>query len=557
MNRRTPPVVAARVFLVGLFVMTVAITPVSAAEATHLTNSHTATSSQRALITASSTLKETSTPNSTIHVQLTITHPSRHVLLITRHVEFPSTVDSASAQTIASPWLATNPMGITANVTNVTNGHLSSSHTQVTWSGNGPLTTHTRLHIPTFVLGQNPPAIITPHGVLIRPSLTRRGWNYHVDRGTVHFKWDYQAPANKSVTDSGGSIYIGPYQGYSTSSTNSRISLVVTEGGAKTMTPSPASVLSAYRRESQLLTNGHRPKNLTVYVIPAGNNSGVTGGTEKRNEIVIYGYQKLNTTRNDVWQPLYNTWLHEYVHSRQVPWNYGPQMQWYIEADANYYSAVVAYNEHLGSFRSLWYTLNYSIGPRAPLANQSTWPNQDYEYHRGPPVLALLDAQIRSHTNGSASFLNVMRAVNQKSSNGTTVTLSVFEHILEQYLPAQLVHQDVRRYITGTQSVPVPTRPADYVLPPVKINTSQPAPSPPPGTGPLTTQQSATATSTVLTSNTTASNQQYPSSTSSTYAPATPPSLQSSVKTQLTRYAPLIGFALVVLFGWVIVLVRE
>jgi len=323
--------------------------------------------------------------------------------------------------------------------------------------------------------------MLTKHGVIVTSRLTNRGWSIR-SQNSPRISRTVTAPENKSITSPAGSIYIGSYDTYTSSTPNETITLVVTVGAAEQMPPNPNTVLAAYRNESRLLTVGHRPSNLTIFVITDEARAGPADGVGGNGEIIIYAGNNLNQTIKNGWQTIYNTWFHEYVHNRQVIQKntYGAKMQWYLEADANYYAALVTYNEHDGSFRSLWHTL-HDMGPSrvAPLSNKSQWPSRYTEYQRGPKVLALFDTQIREQTNGSASFLDVMKTINQKAANGTTITLPVFEHALEKYLPRKTVKQDVSRYITGTQSIPISTRPAAYTLPATSINTSKPAPQPP------------------------------------------------------------------------------
>lgn len=481
MNRLTPPVDALRFLLIGVIVLAVLSTPVAAVNHETASSRTASTSTHLDLSTSSMAAQDESASSTNITVHVSIRHPSRHVLLVTKHIDFPASVQAASVMTTASRWSSTSTSKITAETSNITNGHLSSSRNRAVWNGTGPLIIHTRVHLSALPIGVNAPAILTKQGVIVTSQLTNRGWNIR-SRRSPRISRTVTAPENKSITSAAGSIYIGSYETYTSSTPNETITLVVTGGAAEKISPSPNAVLAGYRNESRLLTVGHRPSNLTVFVITDEAPAGPAGGVGGNGEIIIYAGNNLNQTIKNGWQTIYNTWFHEYVHNRQVIHKntYGAKMQWYLEADANYYAALVTYNEHDGSFRSLWHTL-HDMGPSrvAPLSNKSQWPSRYTEYQRGPKVLALFDTQIREQTNGSASFLDVMKTINQKAANGTTITLPVFEHALEKYLPKKTVKQDVSRYITGTQSVPISTRPAAYTLPVTSINTSKPAPQPP------------------------------------------------------------------------------
>lgn len=484
MNRRPQSFDVSRPLLLGLMIMVISSNPVAAftfseqpfpAQSSALTKSPEQTS-------PSITTREAVRSSPTVNVTITITHPSQHVLNVSKRFQFPSNTRRASVVTIASRWPNDSKTGITAKTTGVTNGHLSRSKKKVTWSGNGPLVINSSIHVPALPLGTNAPAILTQHGVVIKQDLTARAWTVW-SSSPPRVRRTYRAPQNPSVNGSHGSLYIGPHREYTTSTQNETIQLIVAAGANETLTPSPRTVLGAYRNASRLLAIGHRPQRITVFAIPERNHTHPeTIGEGGTGQIIIFANTSLNRTSTTEKRDAYVPWLHEYVHTRQAMTQneYGPKMQWYIEATANYYAALIAYNEHKVSYPSLWHTLNDTApSSAAPLSNSSTWLSPDYQYYRGPQVIAFFDAQIRQETNGLASFLDVVRAVNSQTANGSTITLNEFKQILNRYLPKDTVNRTVSRYITGIQPVPLPTRRANHVLPPVRINTSGPSPAPP------------------------------------------------------------------------------
>ena len=484
MNRRLQPIDVSRLLLLGLMVIVISSNPVAA-----FTFSEQPLSAQSSAFTKSPEQMSPSITTSqaissapTVNVTITITHPSRHVLNVTKRFQFPSNIRRAAVVTIASRWPNDSRTGITAKTTGVTNGDLSRSKKKVTWSGNGPLIINSSIHVPALPLGTNAPAILTQHGVVVKQDLTARAWTVW-SSSSPRVRRTYRTPQNPSVNGSHGSLYIGPHREYTTSIQNETIQLIVAAGANETLTPPPRTVLRTYRNASKLLAVGHRPQHITVFAIPERNQTHPeTIGEGGSGQIIIYANTSLNQTSTTERRDAYVPWLHEYVHTRQVMTQhaYGPKMQWYIEATANYYAALIAYNEHKVSYPSLWHTLNDTApSSSAPLSNPSTWPSPDYQYYRGPQVIALLDAQIRQETNGSASFIDVVRAVNSQTANGSTITLDEFKKILNRYLPTDVVNRDVSRYITDTQPVPLPTRRANYVLPPGRLNTSGPPPAPP------------------------------------------------------------------------------
>lgn len=328
MNRLTLPGDALRFLLTGVAVLVVLSTPVAAVNHETVPSRTASTPTHPATSPMAAHDESTSSTNITVHVA--IRHPSRHVLLVTKHIDFPSSVQAASVLTIASRWSSTPTSNITARTTNITNGHLSTSRNHAVWNGIGPLIIHTRVHLSALPIGVNAPAILTKHGVIVTSQLTNREWNIR-SRKSSRITRTVTAPENKSITSAAGSIYIGPYQTYTSSTPNETITLVVTGGAAEKMPPAPNTVLAAYRNESRLLTVGHRPSNLTVFVTTDEARAGPAGGVGGNGEIIIYTGHDLNQTIKNGWRTIYNTWFHEYVHTRQVVHKntYGAKMQWY------------------------------------------------------------------------------------------------------------------------------------------------------------------------------------------------------------------------------------
>jgi len=373
------------------------------------------------------------------------------------------------------------------NVTNIAvqNGSLSQNRTLATWNNQGPLTISATLHAAparTRIYpsgGANPALIATRHGVFVSPHIIPPYDTIQNGYGVVtrHF----HAAPHTQITRAGYGWYFGSAQTYSTRTRgNETIRLVIPRDSSQHYLPPRVALLKAYRTEGRLLTVGHRPSTVTVFVAPPPlkNSLKVVKGLTVNTTIFTYsgGSNRLNYSHSTWEQAAFITWLHEYVHTRQPPLRaYGPQMKWFNEADAQFYAAVVARQEGLVSNTTMIADLQYRYSNRtAPLANKSAWPYPTYQYFRGPRVLAVLNSQLRRRSHGHVTLMTIQRQLTKKAANGTTITLSVFTRTLEDYLPSRVVKRDVHAYITGATPAHVPNTTGYYVLPTSPVNTTSP-----------------------------------------------------------------------------------
>lgn len=283
----------------------------------------------------------------------------------------------------------------------------------------------------------------------------------------------------------------GNYTEYTAQGVNESIHLYVPHGARQNMTADPEAVVAALANASALLRIGGRARDhVCVVVVPASPTFAIAE-TLSDNAIVL-PQASIKKSDEDV------SYFNDYVHTRQSV-VLGPQMQWYTSSEAIYSAMLLELNLGYRSYDRFWERLNISsvgfvpgkmpamsllVDPNATLANHSSWHTKEgyrtgYAVHRGPPVLALLDAKIRRATHGNATLMNVTRTMNQLGTRDDPVTLTDFHRILERYLSNSTVNQFVGRYITDNTVVAIPQERAVYQLPPVAVNTTSPTtPSP-------------------------------------------------------------------------------
>jgi hypothetical protein len=126
-----------------------------------------------------------------------------------------------------------------------------------------------------------------------------------------------------------------------------------------------------------------------------------------------------------------NTWVHEYVHTRQ---NYttGEAMEWFDEGSATYFESLLSYYQGRvsfdgnGGFRDQIVPLGDEVAGSV-LSNPDGWSTPYVEYEKGGRVLAALDAKIRRATDGERSLQHVLARMNGRE----TVRYADFQAVVE------------------------------------------------------------------------------------------------------------------------------
>jgi len=205
--------------------------------------------------------------------------------------------------------------------------------------------------------------------------------------------------------------FLGPATVHTRATVDGTVELVVPAG--VTPTADPRAVLDVVERAATRLGDGAGPVDARVFVVPEDGDA--RGGTYlSSDESWITASARLDTADN--------TWLHEYLHTRQR-FDLGPRMRWFREASAEYLAARLATDLDLVSTTALQTYLLRQSGPPSRLTDPGTWPDDGTPYDRGARVLAALDRQIRDRTEGRHSLATVFRRLNAYDG---TVTYPVF-----------------------------------------------------------------------------------------------------------------------------------
>jgi len=121
----------------------------------------------------------------------------------------------------------------------------------------------------------------------------------------------------------------------------------------------------------------------------------------------------------------HNVWLHEYVHTRQRFADRGREMEWFVEASAEYYAARLSYELGLVSdIEYEWEMKSRRVSASdSTLADPATWEGPTVPYRKGALTLAALDARIKERTDGERSLEDVFRRLNRADR---TLTYELF-----------------------------------------------------------------------------------------------------------------------------------
>lgn len=202
-------------------------------------------------------------------------------------------------------------------------------------------------------------------------------------------------------------VYLGGHEVSTTNATGQRIRLV--RPTTAEMADEPERVLGVLSVASAQLRVGARDSLVTAFAGPAPLRPGGTAarGHGSRQDFWV-------SAGSDAGSPP-NTWIHEYVHTRQS-FVLASEMSWFREASASYYAAVLSVrvpptrSDEFARFRA---TLAGRHGENATLTDRSSWSTTYVPYAKGARVLAALDARIRTATDGNRTLQAVFRRLNR------------------------------------------------------------------------------------------------------------------------------------------------
>ncbi|WP_181686605.1 CARDB domain-containing protein [Halorhabdus salina] len=231
--------------------------------------------------------------------------------------------------------------------------------------------------------------------------------------------------------------YLGPSSTYSRTAHGQTFKLTVPSEAS--MVEDPDQVLATFATASDRLRVGDRDEQVFTIVAPSDVDWAVRGLQTADSDMWVAADQSVDEADN--------TWLHEYVHSRQRL-NTTTSTRWLVEGSATYYAAKLALEGDLVDFQAFHRTLDRGTADRYDedvLANPSTWSYRG-QYDKGGLVTGELDRQIRLETDRTSRFDAVFKTLNARDSR--------FDHqrFVETVagVSTQSVAEVADRYVTTT-----------------------------------------------------------------------------------------------------------
>lgn len=252
--------------------------------------------------------------------------------------------------------------------------------------------------------------------IRIPPTATSWSWTDHKRVGL----------SQTTTTDGPGAVgdkiaYLGEYREVNRTANGQTFRLIIpTEAN---LAESPTDILDSLASASNSLQVGDPDD--TVFMVAAPTQStkwGVRGLQAGDADLWVRDFERLDRPGN--------TWLHEYVHTRQS-YTAGSETRWFTEASASYYAALLTLEQDLISFSSFQNRLSHGHRPpdsNAVLADPATW-DTFAPYTKGALVSGEMDRQIRLATNQTRSLQDVFSRMNRHEG---TVTKSDFQDLVRR-----------------------------------------------------------------------------------------------------------------------------
>lgn len=269
-------------------------------------------------------------------------------------------------------------------------------------------------------------------------------WRY---RGSdPGFEEQYTVDGQGVITSDGSIAYLGPYDRYTMNEKAEQFELIIPDEAE--LWHDPAAILECLTAASSHLEIGPTNNRVLAIAAPAKQSNWGPSGTQFGDE----GFWTLDNIR--LAHPN-NTWIHEYVHTRQQ-FESDDSMVWFVEGTANYFSAWMGVKQDLIEFEEFLSYFTGTTTPDAILAHPSTWETSQTKYTKGAIVTAAFAAELRSRTNGEVDLMAVHRELCNRDKE---ISYNDFCSIVSK-MGVPRITGWLDRYVAGS-NLPEPPRNAD------------------------------------------------------------------------------------------------
>lgn len=239
--------------------------------------------------------------------------------------------------------------------------------------------------------------------------------------------------------------YLGSYTEYTGAAADQQFRLVVPE--AADLREDPEDIIDTLERAAERLEIGERDPEVFVIAAPTAEHTWAPAGVQRGNggDMWVRDAERLGTDRD--------TWIHEYVHTRQR-YAATAETRWTIEGAADYYAALLPYEAGditYEEFRDRLAEGSAEEYADVRLADPETWEGTDADYDRGMLVAAHLDRRLRADADTSLDAV-----IERTNDPEPELTQRRFLDAIES--ADGEIRADAERYTETTEPPPIATR---------------------------------------------------------------------------------------------------
>jgi hypothetical protein len=259
-----------------------------------------------------------------------------------------------------------------------------------------------------------------------------------------------QAAVDRNYTVDGEGIagshmaYLGPYTEHDRTASGQHFRLIVSDNSD--MRESPQAVLDALEASSRRIVGGERDAEVLVFVVPSTVDWAATGLQRGDSDMWVRDVERLDSPSN--------TWVHEYVHTRQ-DYERTEKTRWTVEGMANYYAALISYEQGYIDYEAFRRAMKDGAADRyddVQLTDSATWEGTRGNYKKGALVFGHLDRRLRTDADSSLDA-----AIREFNRPGKELTQQGFLDAIEQAGNAD-IRSEAARYTQTTDTPPVWSR---------------------------------------------------------------------------------------------------
>lgn len=215
----------------------------------------------------------------------------------------------------------------------------------------------------------------------------------------------------------------------------------------------PDEIIDVLRTARDDLAVGSENRVVDVFVAPDPiRRGGLAPQLERhgRQNVWVYHHSSMSGPQN--------TWIHEYVHTRQE-FRLGEEMQWFTEGSADYYAGLLALHQNRTAFDRFRGEMTSTKDP-VVLADEETWNGAPYA--QGRQTLAVLDTKIRRSSDNESTLLDVFDRMNEREE---TISYETFSDIVVDVSGDESLSEWLDRTVHSRDVPHPPADPSLYVQP--------------------------------------------------------------------------------------------